>query len=84
MAPADAISLSTVYRTIQPVENRLIQCREFRRPSKRELLENQTNIQGVIVDVSEQAMERAKKTALTLQWPEKTEPPAQLIINQRR
>ncbi len=43
-----------------------------------------TNIQGVIVDVSEQPIERAKKTALTLQWPEKTEPPAQLIINQHR
>ena len=61
MAPADAVSQSTVGRTIQPVENRLIQCRPFRRPSKRELLKNQTNIQGVIVDVSEQAMERAKK-----------------------
>ncbi|MDP6747166.1 MAG: hypothetical protein QGH37_09105 [Candidatus Poribacteria bacterium] len=85
MAPADAVSQSTVGRTIQPVENRLIQCRPFRRPSKRELLKNQTNIQGVIVDVSEQAMERAKKTASTLQRPEKKHtPPAQIIINQHR
>ena len=71
IAPADAVSQSTVGRTIQPVENRLIQCREFRRPSKRELLESRTNIQGVIVDVSEQPIERAKKTASTLQRPEK-------------
>jgi len=35
------------------------------------LLESQTNIQEVIVDVSEQPMERAKKTASTLQQPEK-------------
>ncbi|MDP7278406.1 MAG: hypothetical protein QGG39_00770 [Candidatus Poribacteria bacterium] len=51
---------------------------------KRELLESQTNIQGVIVDVSEQPMEGAKKTASTLQRPEKYTPPAQLIINQHR
>jgi hypothetical protein len=37
------------------------------------LLASQTNIQGVIVDASEQAMERAKKTASTLQRPEKTD-----------
>ncbi len=73
MVPAEAVSLSTVCRTVQPVENRLIQCRPFRRPSQRELLESQTNIQGVIVNVSEQAMERAKKTASTLQRPEKTD-----------
>jgi len=62
MALADAVSQSTVARTIQPVENRLIQCRQFRRPSNRELLASQTNIQEVIVDASEQAMKRAKKT----------------------
>ena len=61
MAPANAVSQSTVDRTIQPVENRLIQYRLFRRPSKRKLLKNQTNIQAMIVDVSEQPMERAKK-----------------------
>ena len=61
IAQADAVSQSTVGRTIQPVENRLIQCRPFRRPSKREWLESQANIQGVRVDVSEHPMERAKK-----------------------
>ncbi|MAE19258.1 hypothetical protein CMK12_10090 [Candidatus Poribacteria bacterium] len=71
IAPADAVSQSTVVRTIQPVENRLIQGRPFRWPSKRELLASQTNIQGVRVDVSEQPMERAKKTASTLQRSEK-------------
>ena len=63
IAQASAVSKSTVCRTIQRVENRLIQCRQFRLPSKRELLESQTNIQGVIVDVTEQPIERAKKTA---------------------
>ena len=38
MAQAYAVSQSTVGRTIQRVENRLIQGRQFRRPSKRELL----------------------------------------------
>jgi len=71
MAPAYAVSESTVCRTIQPVENRLIQCGKFRLPSKRELLARPTNIQGVIVDVTEQPIERPKKTASTLQWQEK-------------
>ena len=71
IAQAYAVSESTVCRTIQRVENRLIQCRQFRLPSKRELLESQTNIQGVIVDVTEQPIERPKKTASILQWQEK-------------
>ena len=71
IAQASAVSKSTVCRTIQRVENRLIQCRQFRLPSKRKLLESQTNIQGVIVDVTEQPIERPKKTASTLQWQEK-------------
>ncbi|MAE19395.1 hypothetical protein CMK12_10780 [Candidatus Poribacteria bacterium] len=83
-APADAVSRSTVGRTRQPVENRLIQCRSFRRPSNRELLESQTNIQGVRVDVSEQAMERAKTQSRHYGGQKKYTPPAQLIINQHR
>jgi len=62
---AYAVSKSTVFLTIQRVENRLIQCRQFRLPSKRELLESQTNIQGVIVDVTEQPIEGPKKNSAT-------------------
>ncbi len=83
MAPAYAVSQPTVGRTRQPVENRLIQCRPFRRPSKRELLESQTNIQGIIVDVSEQPMERAKKNSLDITATGKIQTQqAQLVINQ--
>jgi len=85
MVPAEAASQSTVCRTVQPVENRLIQCRPFRWPSKRELLKSQTNIQGVIVNVSEQAMERANKNSLDITAARKKQtPPTQLIINQHR
>ena len=83
MAPADAVSQSTVGRAIQPVENRLIQCRPFRRPSKRELLASQTNIQGVIVDVTEQPIERPKKNSVDITAARKKHTQqAQLIINQ--
>ena len=66
MAPAYAVSESTVCRTIQPVENRLIQCGKFRLPSKRELLARPTNIQGVIVDVTEQPIEGPKKNSVNI------------------
>ena len=66
IAQAYAVSESTVCRTIQRVENRLIQCRQFRLPSKRELLESQTNIQGVIVDVTEQPIEGPKKNSVDI------------------
>jgi hypothetical protein len=46
------------------------------------LLASQTNIQGVIVDASEQAMERAKKQPQHYSGQKKQTPPAQLIINQ--
>jgi len=85
MAPADAVSQSTVGRTIQPVEDKLIQCRQLRRPRKREWLENQTNIQRVRVDASEQPMERTDKNSLdTTAARKKQTPPAQIIINQHR
>jgi hypothetical protein len=48
------------------------------------LLESQTNIQGVRVDVSEQAMERAKTQSRHYGGQKKYTPPAQLIINQHR
>jgi len=35
------------------------------------LTESETGIQMVIVDVTEQPIERPEKTAATLQWPEK-------------
>ena len=83
MAQAYAVSQSTVGRTIQRVENRLIQGRQFRRPSKRELLESQTNIQGVIVDVTEQPIERPKKNSVDITAARKKHTQqAQLIINQ--
>ena len=83
IAQAYAVSESTACRTIQRVENRLIQCRQFRRPSKSELLESQTNIQGVIVDVTEQPIERPKKNSADITAARKKHTQqAQLIINQ--
>ncbi|MDP6748194.1 MAG: hypothetical protein QGH37_14470 [Candidatus Poribacteria bacterium] len=44
---------------------------QFHWPGQRELLNHQTKITAMIIGVSPQPMERAKKTAIRLQWPEK-------------
>ena len=52
---------SNVSRTIQKIEDILIKCRKFSLPSKRRLLE-ENELSYTIVDVTEIAIERPKKS----------------------
>ena len=55
------VSEANAYKIIKKVEDILIQAREFKLPSRKELYEN-LDIQVVVVDTSEVAIERPKKT----------------------
>jgi hypothetical protein len=54
-------SEATVCRTVQKVENVLIQSKQFHLPGKKKLKNNETTIEVVLVDVTEQPIERPKK-----------------------
>ena len=62
IAQAYGISEATVCRTIQKVENALIQSGRFRLPGKKALQPSDTIIEIVIVDATEQPIERPKKS----------------------
>jgi Helix-turn-helix of DDE superfamily endonuclease len=55
------VSESTVCRTIQKVENVLIQSKQFHLPGKKALEPSETVIEIVLVDATEQPIERPKK-----------------------
>jgi hypothetical protein len=55
------VSESTVCRTIQKVEDVLIQSEQFHLPGKRVLQSSDTLIEIVLVDATEQPIERPKK-----------------------
>jgi hypothetical protein len=56
------VSESSVCRTIKKIEDVLVQSGEFRLPGKKVLKESDTVIEVVLVDVSEQPIERPKKS----------------------
>lgn len=58
---AYGVSEATVCRTIQKVEDTLMQSGEFRLPGKKKLQESELEIEVIIVDVAEQPIERPKK-----------------------
>ena len=58
---AYGLSESTVCRTIQKIENVLIQSERFHLPGKKKLKSSETTIEVVLVDVTEQPIERPKK-----------------------
>ena len=60
------ISEATVCRTVQKIENVLIQSKQFHLPGKKKLKNSETTIEVVLVDVTEQPIERLKKTAQAL------------------
>jgi hypothetical protein len=62
IAQSYGISESTVCRTIQKVENSLVRSGKFRLPGKKTLQASDTVFEVVLVDVSEQPIERQKKT----------------------
>ncbi len=61
IAPSYGISEATVCRTIQKVENALVRSGKFRLPGKKTLQASDTVFEVVLVDVSEQPIERPKK-----------------------
>ena len=61
IAQSYSVSEATVCRTIQKVENALVRSGEFRLPGKKALQPSDTLFEVVLVDVSEQPIERPKK-----------------------
>lgn len=61
IAQSYGISEATVCRTIQKVENALARSGKFRLPGKKTLQASDTVFEVVLVDVSEQPIERPKK-----------------------
>jgi hypothetical protein len=61
IAQSYGLSESTVCRTIQKVENALVGSGKFRLPGKKALQPSDTLFEVVLVDVSEQPIERPKK-----------------------
>jgi hypothetical protein len=61
IAQSYGISEATVCRTIQKVENALVRSGKFRLPGKKALQPSDTLFEVVLVDVSEQPIERPKK-----------------------
>ena len=64
IAQSYGLSESTVCRTIQKVENTLVHSGKFRLPGKRALQPSDTLFEIVLVDVSEQPIERPKKAKI--------------------
>jgi len=61
IAQSYGISEATVCRTIRKVEDALVRSRKFRLPGKKALQPSDTVFEVVLVDVSEQPIERPKK-----------------------
>lgn len=62
IAGSYGISEATVSRTIRKIEDALIGSDEFHLPGKKVLKSNDLDIEVLLVDVSEQAIERPKKS----------------------
>lgn len=61
IAQSYGVSEATVCRTIRKVEDALVRSKEFRLPGKKALQASDTVFEAVLVDVSEQPVERPKK-----------------------
>ena len=61
IAQSYGVSEATVCRTIQKVENVLVRSGKFRLPGKKALQASDTVFEVVLIDVSEQPIERPKK-----------------------
>jgi len=63
IAQAYGVSESTVCRTIKKVEDALISSGKFRLPGKKTLQQSDTQIEVVLVDATEQPIERPQKNS---------------------
>jgi hypothetical protein len=61
IAQSYGVSEATVCRTIRKVEDALVRSKKFRLPGKKVLQSSDTVFEVVLVDVSEQPVERPKK-----------------------
>jgi len=61
IAQSYGVSEATVCRTIRKVENTLVRSKKFRLPGKKALQPSDTVFEVILVDVSEQPIERPKK-----------------------
>jgi len=61
IAQSYGVSEATVCRTIRKVEDALVRSKKFRLPGKKALQSSNTIFEVVLVDVSEQPVERPKK-----------------------
>ena len=61
IAQSYGVSEATVCRTIRKVEDALVRSKQFRLPGKKALQASDTVFEVVLVDVSEQPVERPKK-----------------------
>ena len=55
------VNESTAYRIIQKIENILIQAPQLRLPGKKRLIQDDYQLEAVVIDVSENPIERSKK-----------------------
>jgi Helix-turn-helix of DDE superfamily endonuclease len=62
------INESTAYRIIRKVETILVSSTDFRLPGKKQLLKSDSELEIVVIDVTETPRERPKKTEKILQW----------------
>jgi hypothetical protein len=62
IAQAYGVSEATVCRTVRKIEDALIKSDQFRLPGKKALQPSDTIIEIVVVDVTEQPIERPKKS----------------------
>ena len=66
IAETYGVSEATVCRTIHKIETMLMNSGQFRLPGKKRLMESETTIEVILVDATEQAIERPKKTEVAL------------------
>lgn len=66
IAATYGVSESTVCRTISKIETMLMRSGQFTLPGKKKLVESETTIEVIVVDATEQPIERPKKTKSTL------------------
>src|SRR5512139_2566325 len=66
IAQSYGVSEATVCRTIRKVEDALVRSKKFRLPGKKTLQASDTVFEVVLVDVSEQPVERPKKAKTSI------------------
>ena len=72
---AYGVSEATVCRTIRRVENTLIKSKQFHLPGKKVLQASETQIEVVLIDATEQPIERPKKDNVAITVEKRSDTP---------